>query len=234
MKTIGTICARGGSKGVPRKNVRPLLGKPLIGHTIEQALTCEEIDEVFVSTDDHEIAEVAKDFGAIVPFIRPYKLATSDAGKLDAIVHLVEHLLATGEQISRIVDLDPTSPLRTVDDILAAVSLLDSETDCVITGYRADKNPYFNMVEPNVDGFFQLVKQLEGNLLTRQSAPDVFAMNASIYVWHLDTLKQGIWTKRTRLYEMPHERSVDIDNEIDFKFVELLMKEAMTGELPSA
>ena len=223
MTTICTICARGGSTGVPRKNVRDLHGKPLIAYTIEQALACSLIDTVYVSTDDDEIAQVARDYGAIVPFKRPADLATSQAGKLPVIVHLVDHIIATGVDVTRVVDLDPTSPLRTIDDIHAATALLDDETDVVITGYAADKNPYFNMVEAKEDGNIRLVKPLQGGVASRQAAPAVFAMNASIYVWHRATLESGLWTGRTKLYEMPHERSVDIDSEIDFKLVELLM-----------
>lgn len=225
MTTICTICARGGSQGVPRKNVRDLLGKPLIAYTIEQAKACHQIDAVYVSTDDDEIAEVARAYGANVPFMRPKELATSEAGKLPAILHLVDHVAASGVKISRIVDLDPTSPLRLVSDIDAALSLLDDTTDVVITGYEADKNPYFNMVEAKEDGQMRLVKTADGAVLARQAAPKVYAMNASIYVWHAHSVRTGLWSGNTRLYEMPHERSVDIDNEIDFKLVSLLMGE---------
>ena len=225
MTTICSICARGGSTGVPRKNVRMLGGKPLIAHTIEQALDCSFIDGVYVSTDDEEISSIAKEYGAIVPFKRPDDMATSEAGKLQVIVHLVEHLEAMGIQVSKVVDLDPTSPLRSRNDIEAAFLMLDSETDVVITGYSAEKNPYFNMVEPQVDGNIRLVKGKTGQVLSRQAAPPVYSMNGSVYVWHRETLEGGLWSGKTRLYEMPHERSVDIDSEIDFSLVELLMKE---------
>ncbi len=226
MTTICTICARGGSTGVPRKNVRSLLGKPLIAHTIEQAQQCDLIDAIYVSTDDEEIAQVARDCGAIVPFMRPAELATFEAGKLPVIIHLIDHVIASGVEVTRVVDLDPTSPLRNVSDITAAVALLDADTDVVITAYPADKNPYFNMVEAKADGNIRLVTPLEGGVDSRQAAPAVYSMNGSVYVWHRDTLAGGLWSGRTKLYEMPHERSVDIDNEIDFKLVELLMREA--------
>lgn len=226
MTTICTICARGGSTGVPRKNVRTLWGKPLIAHTIAHAQACDLIDAVYVSTDDDEIAQAARDCGAIVPFKRPAELATSEIGKLPVIIHLVDHVEAFGVKVTRVVDLDPTSPLRDVADIAAAVALLDAETDVVITGYAADKNPYFNMVEAKEDGNLRLVKPLEGGVASRQAAPAVYAMNGSVYVWHRDTLAKGLWSGRTRLHEMPHKRSIDIDSEIDFKLVELLMGEA--------
>lgn len=225
MTTIATICARGGSTGLPGKNIRPLLGKPLIVHTIEQAQACRKIDAVYVSTDDGAIAEVAKSVGANVPFMRPPQLATADAPKLPVIEHLVRKLKSDGAQIDRIVDLDPTSPLRDVSDINACLDLLDEETDVVITAYEAEKNPYFNMVEFAPNGKVQLVKAAPGPVQTRQSAPRVYAMNASIYVWHARTLVKGIWGNRIRLHVMPRERSIDIDNLIDFKLVELLMRE---------
>lgn len=224
MLTVGTICARGGSVGVPRKNIRMLRGKPLIGWTIEQALASSAIDHVVVSTEDDEIAEIAESFGASVPYRRPDELANSTAGKLGVIVHLVEHLESTGMEIGRIVDLDPTSPLRTLADIDAAIALLDDGTDAVITGYAAEKNPYFNMVERKDHGGFDLVIPSTG-VVARQAAPDVYSMNASIYVWHRRTLSLGLWDGRTALYEMPRDRSIDIDSEIDFRLVEMLMEE---------
>jgi len=223
LSTICTVCARGGSVGVPRKNIRDLHGKPLIAWTIEEALATPSIDAVYVSTDDDEIARVAEEFGAIVPFRRPAELATSSAAKVPVIQHLVEHVESLGVEVNRIVDLDPTSPLRSVEDIETAISLLDDATDAVITAYRSDKNPYFNMVERKDDDFVGLV--VPSGAVSRQSAPKVYAMNASIYVWHRETLTKGLWGGRTRLYEMPHERSVDIDSELDFKLVELLMAE---------
>lgn len=227
MTTICTICARGGSTGVPRKNVRELCGKPLIAHTIEQAQACGDFfSGIYVSTDDDEIAQVARDYGAIVPFKRPAHMATKEAGKGQVIVHLVEHLVEAGVPVTRVVDLDPTSPLRIPQDIMGTAAMLDADTDVVFTGYKSDKNPYFNMVEAKSDGNIRLVKTPEGSVLSRQAAPPVYAINGSVYVWHRHTVAGGLWSGRTKLYEMPHERSVDIDAEIDFKLVELLMTEA--------
>lgn len=224
MVTICSICARGGSQGVPGKNIRMLMGKPLIVHTIEQALATPLIERVFVSTDDPRIADVARVAGAEVPFLRPPELATSTAPKIPVIEHLVKHVGKMGINIDRIVDLDPTSPLRTIADIERAVVLLDQQTDCVITGYRADKNPYFNMVEQQPDGHIGLVKCLGKQVTSRQEAPVVWSMNGSVYVWHRHTLQLGLWNGRVRLYEMPRERSIDIDSEIDFQLVEILME----------
>ena len=222
---IITICARGGSIGVPGKNIRPLCGKPLIGWTIEQAFASKIANEVFVSTDSEDIARVARSFGAQVPFLRPAELATSAAGKLPVIQHLVGWVEAQHGPVNSIVDLDPTSPLRDITDIQTCFSMLDANTDVVITGYEADKNPYFNMVELKANGFYQRVCLPGSEVLGRQSAPKVFAMNASIYVWHRHSLSSSLWdSPKIRLHVMPRERSVDIDHEIDFDLVALLMK----------
>lgn len=227
--TIATICARGGSRGLPGKNIRPLLGKPLIVYTIEQALVQPQIDRVFVSTDAPDIAAVAAAAGAEVPFLRPAHLATHDAAKVPVIEHLATWISSHIGSIGRIVDLDPTSPLREGSDIEACLAMLDDQTDTVITGYAAEKNPYFNMVETHSNGFVGLVKALPGRVTCRQAAPQVYAMNASIYCWHSHTLCKGLWQGRTRLHVMPRERSIDIDSPIDFELVELLMRKRLTA-----
>lgn len=225
MSTIATICARGGSQGVPGKNIRPLAGRPLIVHTIEQARACRAIDKVYVSTDDARIADVASQAGAAVPFLRPAELATAQAAKIPVIRHLVEAMEAKGERIDRIVDLDPTSPLREIADIEACLALLTPDMDVVITAYEAEKNPYFNMVEYDAQGRVRLVKTPPAAVEARQAAPTVYAMNASIYVWHRHSLSKGLWEGRAALHVMPRSRSIDIDTPLDFKLVELLMQE---------
>ena len=224
MTTIATICARGGSAGVPGKNIRLLDGKPLIAHTIEQALKSPEINRTVVSTDSEEIAEIARDHGAEVPYLRPAELATATAAKLPVIQHLIEHLDASGARIDRIIDLDPTSPLRTLDDISTCLELLTPETNVVLTAYEAEKNPYFNMIEAQQGGGYDLVKRHDPPFVRRQDAPQVLSMNASIYVWWRHTLKGGMFGPRTQVHVMPRERSIDIDAPLDFEIVELLME----------
>lgn len=226
MSVIATICARGGSTGLPGKNIMPLLGKPLIVYTIEHALLCPFVDHVYVSTDDDEIAAVARATGATVPFKRPAELATTQAAKIPVIQHLVDFVSKSGVQVDKIVDLDPTSPLRIQEDIAGTYALLDDDTDVVFTGYVADKNPYFNMVEARPDGSVGLVKTGDPPVTSRQMAPVVYAMNGSCYVWHGRTLEKGLWDGRARVYEMPHHRSVDIDTAFEFEIVEKLMREA--------
>lgn len=227
--TIATVCARGGSQGLPGKNIRLLGGRPLIAHSIDQALAYAGIDQVFVSTDDPEIAEIARECGATVPFLRPPELATPKAGKLPVIAHLVDHVEAAGVTVERIVDLQPTSPLRCLQDIDDCLAALDEQTDCVVSACVSEANPYFNLVELDGDGHVHLSKGEPGRIVARQQAPAVYAVNGAIYVWHRSTLDKGVLGGRTRLHVMPRERSIDIDSALDFQIVELLMNGNANG-----
>lgn len=222
-RTIATICARGGSKGLPGKNIRPFAGRPLIAHTIEQALACSGVDGVYVSTDDEGIADVARRAGATVPYLRPAELATDQAGKLPVIEHLVAHLEAQGERIARIADLQPTSPLRDSADIAQALRQRP-EADLVVSVSEAADNPYFNLVEPGQDGWVHLSKG-QGTA-RRQDVPPVYALNGSIYVWHRAALAHaavhGMWSVKAAVYVMPRWKSVDIDTLEDFEYAQWL------------
>ncbi len=206
---------------MPGKNWRLMHGRPLITYTIGQALASSSIDSVYVSTDSERIASIARSAGAIVLSLRPAHLATDGAPKVPVIRDLVEQIERTGTSVERVVDLDPTSPLRSLADIDACIDLLDDRSDLVITGYVAEKNPYFNMVEEKQPGSYGLV--LQSSVTDRQSAPPVFAMNGSVYCWRRSSLTDTLWGGTIRLHEMPRERSIDIDHEIDWKLVELLM-----------
>jgi CMP-N,N'-diacetyllegionaminic acid synthase len=232
-RTIATICARGGSKGLPGKNIRPFAGKPLIVHTIAHALACPAIDGVYVSTDDERIADVAREAGATVPYLRPAELATDHAGKLPVIEHLVKHLEAAGERIARVVDLQPTSPLREPADILAALAVANraDRPQLVVSVREAADNPYFNLVEQGADGLVHLSKG-NGNA-RRQDTPPVFALNGSIYVWERSALAhaavQGLWSVRIARYDMPRWKSVDIDDLDDFEYAQWLQARHAVG-----
>ena len=230
MNILCTICARGGSKGVPNKNIRDLAGKPLIVYTIEQAFSAKMINRIMVSTDSDQIANIAKQAGAEVPYMRPAPLATHDALKLPVIQHAVQYYIdILRYRPDYVIDLDPTSPLRLNEDIEKCLDLIinDRECDSVITGYKSNKNPYFNMVEIGQDGYAHLSKKTDKLISGRQAAPSVYAMNASIYVWKTPVLlnQERIISGKVKFFEMPEERSIDIDTEVDFKLVELLMKE---------
>lgn len=225
-RVIATVCARGGSKGLPRKNVLPFAGLPLIAHSIRQALACPGIDAVYVSTDDDEIARVALTHGAMVPVRRPAELATDSAGKLPAIEHLVAQLEAGGERIAIVVDLQPTSPLRTTADITAGLTL-SNRASLVVSVTQPSHNPYYTMVEPTPGGGLQLAKRLPGNqAVARQAVPVVWGLNGALYVWQRDALarasQEGFWSVDMLALPMPRERSIDIDDLLDFEMAEWL------------
>ena len=232
LKIIAIICARGGSKGVPGKNIRPLLGKPLIAHTIAQALKIFE--HVIVSTDSLEIATIAKEYGAEVPFLRPQKLATNESSKFPVIRHtLLEYEKISGKYFDIVVDLDPTSPLRSLDDIRNCINLLiDKHASNVITAMPARRSPYFNLIEKYEDGKIDLSKPLSSPITHRQNSPKCYDMNASIYVWTRESILNNntVFLEKTELYVMPEERSIDIDSELDFQFVEFLFKNNNNGK----
>ena len=222
-KIIATICARGGSKALPRKNILPFCGRPLIAWTIEQALSCPDILEVYVSTDDVEIAKVAAKCGAKVPYVRPAHLASDSAPKIPAIEHLVSHLESLGVRAARIVDLQPTSPLRRVDDISAAIAF-DPPGELTVSVCEPSHNPYYTLVEMQREGSLALCKP--SDVVARQAAPEVYGINGSIYVWSRQALARaatrGFWSVKMRPFLMPRIRSMDIDTAEDFEMAEWL------------
>ncbi len=223
-----TICARKGSKGVKNKNIRGLFGKPLIAHSIEQAKASNLFEHIVISTDSDEIADIAKNFGAEVFFKRPDELAGDSAAKIPVIRHaLTESERYYKKQFSFLVDLDATSPLRSVDDIRNAFSqFYRDDNDILITAMPSRRSPYFNLIEMDSNGKIFLAKKLDKPVFRRQDAPQCFDMNASIYIWKREALltKDCLFTEKTGLYVMPEERSIDIDSELDFEFVEFMMQ----------
>ncbi len=227
MKRLCTICARRGSKGVKGKNIRLLLGKPLLAHSIEQARASGLFDLFAVSSDSDEILDVARTWGCDYLIKRPDELATDQAAKLPVIRHCVAEVeRITGTTFDTLVDLDATSPLRTPEDIGNAVMLLEeSGAGNVLTAMPARRSPYFNLVELDRNGIVHLSKPLNSAVVRRQDTPKCYDMNASIYVWRRPVLFESgtLFNTDTRLYVMPEERSIDIDSELDFRFVEYLM-----------
>lgn len=225
-KVLCVIPARSGSKGLPGKNIKKLLGKPLIAYTIEHAKESKYIDRIIVSTDDLTIAAIAKRYGAEIPFLRPKALARDSAGTVDVLLHAMD-LMEKKESFTFdiLVLLHATTPLRTPDDIDNCIDLLvDKNADSVFSVTESHRNPYFNMIEIDKDKKVSLVKK--GAFLTRQSCPQVFDMNSSIYVWRKEALKKkrGIFLKKSRIYVMPKERSIDIDDYFDFEIAKILMQ----------
>ncbi len=233
MSRLCTICARGGSKGVKNKNIRELMGRPLIAHSIFQAKASNLFDGIAVSSDSDVILSVAKDWGADYLIKRPDELATDQAAKIPVIQHCVKEVEGiVKKKFDIIVDLDATSPLRLSDDIVAAVKLLEErQVSNVITGMPSRRSPYFNMVELDECGVAKLSKNLQVPVIRRQDAPKCYDMNASIYVWKRSTLLNcnSIFNEDTLLYVMPEERSIDIDSLLDFEFVEFLSRKKGEG-----
>ncbi len=224
-----TICARGRSKGVKDKNIRLLLGKPLIYYTIKQAQNWEKAKHIVISTDSKRIAKIAKKAGAEVPFIRPPELATNTADKVSVIKHaLISCEKIFGEKYDAVMDLDVTSPIRTIHDLDNAYkSFLKKRPKSLFSVVPARKNPYFNMVEQGKDGKVFLSKS--GKFVRRQDAPKVYEMNASIYIYDRDYLltedNPSAISNNSIIYIMNEVSRIDIDSELDFKFLEFLIKE---------
>lgn len=206
----------------------------MFGHSVRQAAESGLFDEIVVSSDAEEILQRAPEFGATSVIVRPPELATDTAGKVPAIAHAVlETERRLGVTFTTCVDLDATSPLRLVDDIRAAVAMFEASTaESLITGTEARRNPYFNLVEETAHGTVTVSKKPPKEVLRRQDAPRSFDMNGSIYVWRRDSLirEPVVFYPSTILYEMPPERSIDVDSELDFRIVEWLMRERLEPE----
>ena len=226
-RILVTICARGGSKGVPGKNIRPLLGKPLIQYTIHKALDWGPASHVVVSTDSEQIAAVARECGAEVPFMRPAELSTDTAGKIPVIRHALKSSESYfGETFTIVVDLDVTCPVRTVEDLYRALTLFQRERPkTLFSVVPARRNPYFNMVEDQ-DGRAVLVKPPDASVIRRQDAPIVYDLNSNIYFYRRDYLldeeNNSAISDGSVLFIMDELSATDIDREIDFQLVELM------------
>lgn len=233
IKILAVVAARSGSKGVKHKNIRDLLGKPLIVYTIEQVIRWGKFEKFIVSTDSEKIAEIARICGAQVPFLRPAELASDTANKIDALRQaFIETQRHYNVRFDALLDLDVTAPIRTVNDIDNIVRIfIEKKPDCIFSVVKARRNPYFNMVEKQRDGTVKISKELPFKIIRRQDAPLVYDMNASIYVYDKDFLlntdNKIPYAKRTLVYEMPQISAFDIDTELDFKFIEFLVKEGL-------
>ncbi len=232
-KVLATICARGGSKGIPNKNILELHGRPLISYTLECARRCPAVGHVVVSTDSDEIASVVEILGVKVPFRRPAELASDSAAKIGAIRHATEYVEQhEGFRPDIVVDLDVTVPLRQPEDVSACVQVLVAQPrlDAAVTVYDAERNPYYTMVEFEGD-CVRLVKQPAKGIVRRQDAPPVYGVSGSVFAYRRSSLDCI-----THLYEgkwgacvVPRERAIEVDTGLDLRFVELLMSRAVAG-----
>jgi N-acylneuraminate cytidylyltransferase len=228
MKAVAFIFARGGSKGLPGKNVRPLCGKPLIVWSIEHARVVDRIERVIVSTDDDEIAAVALQYGAEVPFMRPAELARDDSPEWLAWRHALHYLRDNGGLPDVMVSVPATAPLRIPADIECSLDdFQQGGADVVVTVSEAHRSPYFNMVKRNEDGTVGLVIPPADSVNRRQDAPVVFDMATVAYVAapQFVLTHNALFEGRVRAVTVPVERAIDIDTLLDFRIAECLMKE---------
>jgi CMP-N-acetylneuraminic acid synthetase len=223
---LGITPARGGSKGIPGKNIRKIAGRPLISFTIEVALATPEIDRYIVSTDSQEIANVSRQFGADVPFLRPDELATDFTPTLPVLKHAVlecENIYQ--ESVDTVVLLDPTAPLRKVEDVTGCIKYYNEvECDSVISVNHAAKNPYFNMLQIR-DGYCDLVISSNPPIVRRQDAPEVFEMNTVVAVFSRRAIIQADQRipPKTKPFIIPRNRSIDIDTPEDLLLLEYIL-----------
>ena len=228
---VGFIFARGGSKRVPGKNIRLLAGKPLIAYAIEAAFQSQFINRVVVSTDDEKIAQVAQDFGAEVPFVRPKELAQNNSPEWLAWQHAIQTLKEqdnNGRELNVFVSIPPTAPLRAVEDVNNAIqTFLASDADIVITVKKASRHPSFNMVTLDEHNCAKLVLPLDKQIIRRQDAPLVYDMTTVAYVASPKFIMESkaVFEGRVKAVIIPEERALDIDTELDFKFAEFLINE---------
>ncbi|MEQ9091657.1 MAG: acylneuraminate cytidylyltransferase family protein [Balneola sp.] len=223
MKYLVLIPARGGSKGVPGKNIRPLIGKPLIQYTIEAARSLFNDSDICISTDSNEIKTVVENIGLRVPFLRPKELSQDNSGSYEVILHALDYFEKKGFEPEAVILLQPTSPLRTAKHIEEAVKLFGPKLDMVVSVKESSSNPYYNLFEEDISGY--LKKSKKGTFERRQDCPSVWEYNGAIYVINVSSVK------KKRLYEFSNIRkyvmddipSMDIDTELDFKLAEVII-----------
>jgi N-acylneuraminate cytidylyltransferase len=226
MRNFAFIFARGGSKGLPGKNIKPLAGKPLLQYSIDVALSSDLIEQVFVSTDDPDIAQFAVKGGAIL-IERPAELATDQSPEWLSWRHAVEWATEHYGSFDGFVSLPATSPLRSQEDVEAAIVKRQSENaDICIAVTPASRSPYFNMVKYNEAGFVELVNQPEGEVSRRQDAPKVFDITTVVYATTTQFVLEnyGLFSGKVASIEVPKARAVDIDDIYDFRLAEAIIK----------
>lgn len=230
MKSLVVIPARGGSKGIPHKNIKLLNGKPLICFSIDVARQFTTDDNICVTTDDDEIIKVVEGYGLKVPFKRPDYLATDTCGSNEVIQHAYRFFAEKGIQYDAILLLQPTSPFRKVEFLKEAVALYDDSIDMVTSVKLSSCNPYYDGFEEDADGLLKISKG-DGTIERRQDAPSVWQQNGSIYVINPKSLMEKGMAHFTKIrkYAMSELYSVDIDNSFDWKVAELVINEKMIG-----
>ena len=226
MKSVCFIAARGGSKGVPRKNIRMLVNKPLIAHTIEKSIDSGSFSNVIVSTEDKEIAKIAKQYGAEVPFMRPKKLASDTTGMAEVMIHGINKLHSLGYNFEIIVNRDCTVPFIRNSDIESSIKLLKKKKcDAVYGVYVQHFNPYFNMMEMDSNAFLKFSKKMKNRPHRRQDAPKVYQLNG-YFVYNVNRFLKfkNQYPPKGLPWEIPPETGLMIDTELEFKTVEMMIE----------
>jgi len=234
MEILITLCARGGSKGIPGKNIRNINGKPLIAYSIDHANSFSEKHnaDITLSTDSLDIRDVAKSFGLETEYVRPDSVSLDNTGKMETILHVLNFEESySKKKYDFILDLDISSPLRNLDDLLIGFEKIKADQDALnlFSVNHANRNPYFNMVEQKSDGYYGLVKK--GDFLTRQSAPAIYELNASFYFYRRNFFEQSTpktISERSLIHVMNHI-CFDLDHPIDFDFMEFLITNNKLG-----
>ena len=228
MRLLTIIPARGGSKGIPRKNIKPLAGKPLIYYTIDCARAISPDENICVSTDDDEIIQVVENYGLKVPFKRPQELATDTAGTYEVLLHALDFYKQKGREYDVVLLLQNTSPFRTASHIREALDLYSPDVDMVVSVKECAANPYYCVFEENQDGYLQICKG-DGNIIRRQDAPKVFEYNGAIYVINAKSLiHQHMHQFKKRIkYVMDEKSSLDLDTMNDWLIAEMIIKESI-------
>jgi N-acylneuraminate cytidylyltransferase len=224
-RILFVIPARGGSKGIPHKNIKPFAGRPLIAYSLEAARARTDDAHIILSTDDERIAEVAKELGYDTAYRRPAELATDTAGSREVILDAMDYADAMGVEYDKVVLLQPTSPLRTVADIVKAIEAYDATPDCdmAVTVTEAACNPYYDCFETDADGVLHVSKG-DGTLTRRQDAPKAWQYNGAVYVMRPESVRRyalGAMPRRIAV-EMPRSRSMDLDTPLDWTIAEMI------------
>ncbi len=228
MTPLYIIPARGGSKGIPRKNIKSLGGKPLIAYAIQtaKALSSDE-RHIILSTDSQEIADKARECGITVEYMRPEYLATDTAGSREMMLDAMDWADSRGIEYDCVVLLQPTSPFRTSDDVTRCLEKYNDRVDMVVTVKETSVNPYFNCFEADTETGFLHISKGNGSYTRRQDAPKCYEYNGAVYVINPESLKKEMMGRFKRIVpvEMPKERSVDLDTPLDWLIAEMLFKE---------
>ncbi|MDD5530157.1 MAG: acylneuraminate cytidylyltransferase family protein [bacterium] len=231
-KTIlGLVLARGGSKGLPGKNIRPLFGKPLIAWTIERALASTYLDKVIVNTDDRKIADISEKYGAEIPFMRPKRLATDNAKSMDVVLHTINWIEKNNKPYDLVMLLQPTSPLRKTEDIDNSIKLLfNKEALSIVSVCETEHHPYWSNKLPEDKCMKDFIDKKVINK-NRQELPVFYRLNGAIYLTYWDYFKKHktFLGRETFAYVMPKERSIDIDEEIDINLAEIMINKIKNG-----